>query len=94
MLCRVQGSSAHKVIAAKQAAGAPAPARVGVREQRKLARKARAAPEDGARAQRNLHALMAKLDLLERVFPGLERSRTWYELEGAVQRVLHHAQYF
>ena len=50
MLCCAQGSSAHKVIAAKQAADAPAPARVGVREQRKLARKARAAPEDGARA--------------------------------------------
>ena len=47
-MVRVQGSSAHKLIVAQQAAAATALARVGVREQRKLARQARAAPEDGA----------------------------------------------
>ncbi|KAK9825631.1 hypothetical protein WJX81_001303 [Elliptochloris bilobata] len=41
-----EGSSAHRLVVAKEAAAAPEGARMGIREQRKLARKARAAPEE------------------------------------------------
>lgn len=46
----VQGSSARQKVIAKEAAAAPAPPHVGVRELKKLARKAKAAaaPEEGA----------------------------------------------
>lgn len=46
----VQGSSARQKVTAKEAAAAPAPPHMGVRELKKLARKAKAAaaPEEGA----------------------------------------------